>query len=474
MNRKGPYKLNEFGVFEQPEEIEIDLPKTGDARLVIEVAAHKGHWHVGYTFDLFNLTAESMTVPPKSDRHSMSSKTKRGAIMLALSACIQQAERATTGSARHGVQLRKVITRLYEHKNQYEAPEATMPPITLDATDVSLDTQPESASPKSLLEILDNLLFDIELEGDMTHRSSKLAWEMGHTAWIKGYRDTETIARLADSSPMIAAEPADFLRGWLTASNDHFEIDPDEGFPSESSTEAPPATEGLLINGHENPTPALDTAQEATAAGESAAKATEAISKGGSDAPPPFVNHVKRQLVAAHAARFHAEAVQAAQDEFCRTGLQVAALASELKVARKHHAAAANELIRLQAHGPEHLPLFDREPTTPNTPAPETEVDPPAPLTESAEAPSDWKTLVIESLKSHGLSPAIVGKLIENGVTTLGEFDHQRTYKSIGPAKREKIADAFESFWKAHPEFCRAEESPGTEGDSDEHGSEEA
>jgi len=80
-------------------------------------------------------------------------------------------------------------------------------------------------------------------------------------------------------------------------------------------------------------------------------------------------------------------------------------------------------------------------------------------------APDAWKAVPVSILAECGLSQATCKHLVKQGKTTLGslqtgEYGGDYTQiKGIGQAKSEKIMDAFEEFWKKHPQFVVDEEA---------------
>lgn len=103
----------------------------------------------------------------------------------------------------------------------------------------------------------------------------------------------------------------------------------------------------------------------------------------------------------------------------------------DLKEAKEDEAAAVAELLRAIDRATETHPLFDQPP--------------------AAEA---WREVPLAAAIGESLPPSVLTALTEAGLQTVGQFadftsQHPLTdVAGIGPAKAEKVEQAFEEYWK--------------------------
>jgi hypothetical protein len=138
--------------------------------------------------------------------------------------------------------------------------------------------------------------------------------------------------------------------------------------------------------------------------------------------------------------------------EVCRLEALHLVDAEYAKQSKKSWEAAAKSLSKLIAKSGEKYPLFDRE-------------EHGAPSTAPESASEEWREVAIDILGNHGLSGAIIAKLIEVGIETIGHMADWTAgtglylnangtgrpltdLSGIGKAKAEKIEAALESFWR--------------------------
>jgi len=79
---------------------------------------------------------------------------------------------------------------------------------------------------------------------------------------------------------------------------------------------------------------------------------------------------------------------------------------------------------------------------------------------ETSQDSEAWKQKLVESL---GIPKSTINKLVDAGIATVGLLsgrmqkgghDWHRDVPGLGPKAAEKVADAFDKFWKEHPEAC--------------------
>lgn len=117
------------------------------------------------------------------------------------------------------------------------------------------------------------------------------------------------------------------------------------------------------------------------------------------------------------------------------------------KIAKVAFEGAQDELNYFIKGLDEEYPLFDRKAQD----APPTGV-----VSDPSEGDQSWRSAPILELGGHGLAPAVLMKLAEDGIGTMGTLaDHTNSGKlltdipGVGPSKAEAIEKALEGFWAA-------------------------
>jgi hypothetical protein len=180
----------------------------------------------------------------------------------------------------------------------------------------------------------------------------------------------------------------------------------------------------------------------------------------------------------------------AAREAAWAAGLECRRLSAALKEAKAAEREALAQYDRIEAAGPERLPLFDSVPCSVAGGQKDagfgdsglgigglnSEIQSPVPNPQSLPAsPLAWRGLAVQKLP--GLSPSLAGRLAETGFDTIGALHDQlqrpRWFSAIrgfGEAKAARVADAFAEFWRENPEWadeaakpeCRSENAEGS------------
>ncbi len=171
------------------------------------------------------------------------------------------------------------------------------------------------------------------------------------------------------------------------------------------------------------------------------------------------VKHFEKRLADAGAALNEASIAQLRAEEFH-------------KAANKRYKAARDEYDGIKNRGPEILPLFDN-----NQPAPETEVEP-AIAADAGQVNDDWRRAGIEELQRHGIKAGMTDKLVEDGITTIGQLEDLRagaglkSIKGIGQGKADKIEEAVLAWLSANRDaivLAEAAATPAGESAAEDH-----
>ncbi|OGT57644.1 MAG: hypothetical protein A3E01_02600 [Gammaproteobacteria bacterium RIFCSPHIGHO2_12_FULL_63_22] len=144
---------------------------------------------------------------------------------------------------------------------------------------------------------------------------------------------------------------------------------------------------------------------------------------------------------------------------------ELQAAESGLKVAKEHvkacegnlHA-ALRKVCQLSLH--EDMPLFSQHANGTGECAASATLDGETVPMQSAN--DSWRSVRLDSLDDPDFTPSLLKKLAAAEIETIGQLvDYQATGKwitsihGIGQAAGDKLADAMERFWAAHPEYAR-------------------
>lgn len=139
-------------------------------------------------------------------------------------------------------------------------------------------------------------------------------------------------------------------------------------------------------------------------------------------------------------------------------------LSERAKERKKQWEAKQEEVASLIRRSSKPMPLFDPKPSEPFEPCDEPEIDGATTILQIApgtEAVRDgWKTTGVADLIEHGMPKKYVSILAESDVHTIGDIQalgekrmDLTDLKGVGDSARDKIYDALDKFWAAHPEY---------------------